>query len=81
MRLGQHVLWKSLNDESKTFSGTLRCFEHANNGLAIVQCDVTDAWLPIRKSRIIIPQPPAKFTAKGGGDDPAGSPALMAEVS
>lgn len=84
MRIGQHVKWKSLNPDSpeKWFYGFVTCYEYDAKGWATVEVDgFPGANMPIRRERLVIPQPPAKFSAKGGGDDPAGTAALMAEVA
>lgn len=83
MRLRQHVLWDSLAPDSKrVFSGVVHCFEHDLTGWAIVARDgFPDERLPIRRARLRVAQPPAKFTAKGGGDSPTSSAALIAEVA
>lgn len=82
MRLGQHVLWNSLAPHStRTFGGTLRMFEHDLKGWAIVERDgFPDDLLPISRNRLRMAQPPAKFTAKGGGNNPESSATLIAEV-
>lgn len=83
MRLGQHVLWNSLTPDSKrVFGGVVRCFEHDLKGWAVIERDgFPEDWLPVSRSRLRVVQPPAKFTAKGGGDNPESSATLMAEVA
>lgn len=83
MRLGLHVMWDSLKPGSKhVFTGTVHCFEHDPAGWAIVARDgFPDERLPIGRARLRVAQPPAKKTAKGGGDDSAPAGVLMAEVA
>lgn len=83
MRLGQHVLWDSLVPDSKrVFRGVVRMFEYDLNGWAIVERDgFPQDLLPIARRRLRVAQPPAKFTAKGGGDSPTSSGALFSEVA
>jgi len=72
MRLGQHVHWVSLTGSGRILSGTLKCFEHLLSGWALVEMDGHPElpWLPLARSRLSIAKPPAKKTAKGGGDSP-----------
>lgn len=82
MRLGLNVLWDSLVEGStRTFHGVVRCFEHDKGGKAIVECEPDGKWLPIARSRLRVAKVPAKFTAKGGGDNPESSATLIAEVA
>lgn len=83
MRIGQHVKWQSLGNPDKWFTGTVQSFEHDLEGLATVRVDgfPDEEAMPIRRKRLVIPQPPAKFTAKGGGDDHAPSGVLIAEAA
>lgn len=82
MRVGQYVQWKSVVPESKrVFAGFIRCLEHALNGWAVVQDEVTGRWNPISRARLIVPSWNKGKTAKGGGDDSAPAGVLIAEVA
>lgn len=82
MRIGQHVTWKSLAPGSdKVFSGVVRMFEHDSHGYSAIQMDGVEDYVLVRRSRLIIAQPPAKKTAKGGGDSPTSSAALLQEAA
>lgn len=85
MRIGQRVSYNSLAEGSgKVFNGVVKMFEYDPDGYAVVMLDGQESWPEwaiVHRARLKVAQPPAKFSAKGGGDDPAGSPALMAEVA
>lgn len=82
MRVGQYVQWKSLVPDSKrVFAGIIRCLEHALDGWAVVEDEMTGRWNPISRKRLIVPKPPPTKDARGGGKTPAGAAALMAEVA
>ena len=82
MRLGQYVQWKSLAPGSaKVFAGFVRCYEAALNGWAVVEDEITGRWNPISRSRLIPVVWGKGKTAKGGGDSPAGSAAVLAEAA
>ena len=74
MRIGQTVKWKSLNSDLWIY-GVVTCFEADKDGWAIV------GGTPVRRSRLVEVRWKKGKTAKGGGDDPAGTAALMAEVA
>lgn len=83
MRLGQHVTWKSKVEGSKRiFGGVVRCFEADLHGTAVVERDgFPEDWLPISRNRLRVAQPRAKHTAKGGGNSPTSTAALIAKVA
>ena len=84
MRIGQIMKVESLHTPGRWDQVEVLCFEHdKEDGWAIVRPlnhRPGYSW-PVRRKRLVPFDPKAKFTAKGGGDDPAGAPALMAEVS
>ena len=82
MRVGQHVQWKSVVPGSeRVFAGIIRCLEHALNGWAVVEDEVTRRWNPVKRERLVAVAWNKGKTAKGGGDDSAPSGVLMAEVA
>lgn len=82
MRIGLNVLWNSVAPGStRVFRGVVKCYEHDLTGKAVVECETNGAWLPIARSRLRVAKVPAKFTAKGGGDNPESSATLLAEVA
>ena len=82
MRVGQYVQWKSVVPESKrVFAGIIRCLEHALDGWAVVEDEMTGRWNPISRARLTAVAWNKGKTAKGGGDSPAGSAAVLAEVA
>ena len=82
MRVGQYVQWKSVVPGSeRVFAGIIRCLEHALNGWAVVEDEVAHRWNPISRARLIAVAWNKGKTAKGGGDAPAGSAAVLAEAA
>jgi hypothetical protein len=61
--------------------GIVRCFEADKKGVAVVECEPDGKWLPISRTRLRIAKPPAKFDAKGGGDNPESTATLIAEAA
>lgn len=84
MRIGQRVKWESKYHKGVWFSGTLVCFEYDKKGWALVKCDKDPPGrepVPVTRERLLAFTPPAKFSAKGGGDNPSGTAALLAEAA
>ena len=60
------------------------CFEHdKQDGWAIVRpvSHRKDYSWPVRRKRLVAFDPKTKFSAKGGGDAPAGAAAVLSEAA
>lgn len=83
MRIGQRVKWESKYHKGVWFSGTVVCFEYDKKGWALVKCDTPPGRepVPVTRERLIGFKPPPTKDAKGGGNVPSGTAALLSEAA